>query len=61
MKKFKSEIGLPKKMTPDEAYIQGVADGIDEAIKKLREAGWDNLPYHWFKGNPVQWLEAELT
>ena len=29
----KSSIGLPKDMGPDEAYIQGMADGLEETFE----------------------------
>jgi hypothetical protein len=31
-----SDIGLPAKMTKAEAYIAGMADGIDEVMKEIK-------------------------
>lgn len=32
----------------------------DIVVAKLKESGWDNIPYDLFNGNPVDWIDAEL-
>jgi Ca2+-binding EF-hand superfamily protein len=40
MPRKKSDIGLPKDMTPDTAYIQGVADGLTEIIETQEQVSF---------------------